>query len=412
MDDSFTTPVVVSAETANGATPMFAVDSDGSRVLSWVAPAPDSQYVMNVVVERPGMEPVRSALRDPLGSIEPHGEAPPQVAIVDGAVYALYTVGRDAGGRFPQSALRFARSSDGGATWSDPVSVNEGEAFGSHNFHALFVNRSGTVLAAWLSSAMGNSGVWFRSSSDAGEHWSESRPIHDAPTCPCCRTGVTSAPDGAIHVSWRKIYEGDVRDVVVMTSHDGGRSWDEPVKPRDDGWVFPGCPHAGPSLRTDGSGAVHIAWWTGREGAAGIWYAKSVDQGATWTAQPIDTAGRSAPASVQMALDDNGRIVIVWDDGKSSSPTILLRASGDGGRNFAATRRVSPPGGAATTPVLALHGDSVVVAWTHSADSAYRAAIAARPDMSAPGARMSLPRVGQQEVWARTAAVADLMDHD
>lgn len=405
----FTPATVASAATANGATPMFAVAPGGARILSWVAESGANGEAgrLHVRVDpADGTAPFDAVLADPLGGIEPHGEAPPQVAAgPDGTIHALYTVGKDVGARFPVSALRYARSTDGGRTWSAPVSVNEGEAFGSHNFHALLAGSDGVVHAAWLSSVQGRSGVWMRSSPDGGTTWGASRAIHEAPTCPCCRTALALAPDGTLYAAWRKIYDGDVRDIAVMASTDGGATWAEPIKPRDDGWVFPGCPHAGPSLKVGADGTVHIAWWTGKAGEAGVWYARSTDRGTTWVAEPIAVGERSAPAHVQVALADGGTVVVAWDDGHGSLPGILLRASRDGGATFGSALRLSEPGVAASYPVLGIHHDSLTVAWTQTADSAYRAALAARPDMKDPSARMALPRVGQQEVWLRHAAL-------
>src|SRR5690606_7915357 len=157
--------------------------------------------------------------------------------------------------------------------------VNEGATFGAQNFHALLTGPAGAVHVAWLSSADSGSGVWLRSSADGGRTWQPSHPIHLGPTCPCCRTGLARGPDGTLYASWRRIYPGNIRDVVVAASHDGGLTWDESVRPQADDWVFPGCPHAGPSLRVDPTGVVHIAWWTGKAGAAGVWYARSTDHG-------------------------------------------------------------------------------------------------------------------------------------
>lgn len=402
---------VVSASTANGATPMFLVTDAGARVLSWVAAADGgTEGVLHVQVAVPGAtDSVRSVLTDPLGGIEPHGEAPPQVAAAgDGSLYVLYTVGRDVGERFPRSALRFARSADGGRTWSAPVTINEGEEFGSHNFHSVLAGPGGAVYASWLSSVHGVSGVWLRVSKDGGATWAPARAIHEAPSCPCCRTGLALASDGSLYVSWRKIFAGDVRDVVVMRSTDDGATWSAPVKPRDDGWVFPGCPHAGPSMRVGRDGAVHIAWWTGRAGAAGIWYARSADRGVTWSAVAIDTATKSSPAHVQLALDDRTGVVVAWDDGKGVRPSILVRASRDGGTSFGGTLQLSDPAVAASFPVLGVRGDSVTVAWSQTGDSAYRASLHAHPARGDTAARMALPRVGQQEVLARSVSLAAL----
>lgn len=406
----FTPPAIVSEATANGATPMFAVTPEGGTVLSWVAASEDGVEQLHVQVQRDDAGTTTSTLTDPLGSIEPHGEAPPQVVVSpSGAIHALYTVGRDVGRRFPESALRHARSDDGGLTWSEPSSVNTGEVFGSHNFHALLAESDGSIRAAWLSSVGGSSAVWMRASRDGGDTWEVPVALHEAPTCPCCRTGLAVAPDGSLYASWRKILEGDIRDVTVARSDDGGRSWGDPVRPRADNWVFPGCPHAGPSLKVGGDGVVHISWWTGVKGEAGVWYASSSDRGTTWTSQPIAIGEESLPAHAQVALGDNGLVLVSWDDGLGARPVVKLRVSTDGGASFGRAMQLSDPAVAATFPVLALAGDSVLVAWTQVSDSVHRAMLADRPDMSHHDARMPLPRVGQQEVVVRKAALSQLI---
>lgn len=407
----FSTPTVASASTAHGATPMFAVTPAGDQVLSWVAADSASGIEqLHVQVRRTDGTVQHSVLTDPLGSIEPHGEAPPQVvAGPDGSIHALYTVGREVGKRFPESALRYARNVGGTAGWTTPVSINEGEAFGSHSFHALLAGGDGHLYATWLSSLKGSSGVWIRHSPDGGMTWQPARALHLSPSCPCCRTGLAQGRNGELYASWRRIFDGDVRDVVVARSADGGVRWEEPVRPRADNWVFPGCPHAGPSLRTASDGSVHVAWWTGVAGEAGVWYARSDDGGITWQAQPIAIGARSTPAHVQLAIGSADQVVVVWDDGIGVRPTVTLRASGDGGGSFGKAHVLSEPTVAATYPVLGIAGDTVVVAWTQVADAAHRAAMAARPDMHDPAARMPLPRVGQQQVVVRQAALSALL---
>jgi hypothetical protein len=400
---------VVSASTSNGATPMFLVTASGSTVLSWVAaPNDGGDGALYVRTERPDGAVMTSGLRDPLGGIEPHGEAPPQVAAGPGGeLYALYTVGKDVGGRYPASALRFARSDDAGTSWSAPVSINEGEAFGAHSFHALIAGADGAVYASWINNDPKHPGVWLRASRDGGRSWEASHAVYPDPTCPCCRTALALAKDGTLYLAWRAIFPGDVRDIVVMRSKDGGATWSAPVRPRADDWVFPGCPHAGPSLKVADDGSVHISWWTGKAGAAGVWYARSADSGATWTSMPIDTAGTPRAAHIQLAVSAQ-RVVIGWDGGHEGPPGVFVKTSGDGGTSFGPSLRLSDAAVAATFPVLGIVRDSITVAWTQVGDSAYRALIEAQREPEGEHEHMALPRVGQQEVFARKAVVAGL----
>ena len=402
----FSAARVVSQETENGATPMFLATSRGDRVVAWVsAPGGGSDGSLHISVTPSGAGAPLPAvtMRDRLGAIEAHGEAPPQLAAdSSGAISVLYTVGKEVPGqRWPVSALRFVRSTDRGRTWTEPVTVNDGTEFGSHNFHALTAAPDGSLLATWLEARQGKSGVWLSRSTDGGRTWSANQAIYSDPTCPCCRTAVAVAGDGSMYVAWRAILPGDVRDVVVTRSRDGGMNWSAPVRVREDGWVYPGCPHAGPSLKVDAKGVVHIGWWTGTDGEAGVYYARSDDGAHTFSSQAIAVGKRARPAHVQVALAGNGRVFMAWDDGLSEMPRVLVRRSPDGGRSFGSTEVLSDPETAASYPVLAVYGDSVAVAWSQTTVAEHRAKLAAQIDMKDPKAVMPLPRVGQSEILVR-----------
>jgi hypothetical protein len=400
---------VVSQETENGATPMFLALPGGARAVAWVsAPGGGSDGSLHVSVTLRGAPaPLPTVtVRDPLGAIEAHGEAPPQLAADShGGMAVLYAVGKEVPGeRFPKSALRFIRSADSGRTWSEPRTVNDGMEFGSHNFHALTAASDGSLLATWLDARKGRSGVWMSRSTDGGRTWEPNRPIYTDPTCPCCRTSVAVTGDGTIYVAWRAILPGDVRDVVVTRSSDGGRTWAEPVRVRADDWVYPGCPHAGPSLEVDAKGDVHVAWWTGKEGEAGVYYARSTDGARSFVAQPIATGERARPAHVQLAVS-GARVYLAWDDGLGEVPRVLLRRSTDGGKSFSPEEPLSDEGVAASYPVLALYGDSVAVAWSQTTAAEHRKSLVSMVDMKDPKAVMTLPRVGQSEILMRTGAI-------
>src|SRR4051812_5880659 len=141
----------LSAATTVGTAPMFAVSPSGQETIAWVS-APAGGTDGRLYVSVAGAPPVE--IRDSLGPIEAHGESPPKITYAhDGALYAVYTVGRVVpGARFPLSALRLVKSSDDGRTWSSPVTVTTGEVFGSHSFHALHAASDGTIYVSWLGS--------------------------------------------------------------------------------------------------------------------------------------------------------------------------------------------------------------------------------------------------------------------
>lgn len=392
---------IVSAGTGVGAAPMFAVAVDGREAIAWVsAPGGGADGVLHVQV---GSHV--SNLRDSLGPIEPHGEAPPKLAWAkDGSLHALWVVGKVVPGRrFPVSALRHARSTDGGQTWSAPVTVTDDTlVFGSHNFHALHTAADGGVIAAWLDGRDGQSAAFLARSDDGGATWGTNIRVSMGEACPCCRTAIASSTDGSVWVAWRTVLEGNVRDIVVARSRDGGRTFTEAKRVHADEWVFPGCPHAGPSLIADARGRLHIAWWTGKEGRAAVWYARA-DDGETF-GTPVALSAMDTPRPVHVQLDVRGdTLLAAWDDDLGAGTRVFARFSFNGGASFTPAVALSDSTNAASFPVVGLSSGRATVAWTQKTAEDHAHDESARPDMRDPASVMGLPTVGQAAVLVRHA---------
>jgi hypothetical protein len=426
----------LSAPTAVGTAPMFAVSATGKQAVAWVS-APNGGSDGRLYVSVAGAPPTE--IRDSLGPIEVHGESPPKLAYApNGALIAVYIVGKEVPGqRFPLSALRVVTSADDGKTWTAPVTVTDGDVFGSHSFHALHASTDGSIYVSWLGkpdtpaaganpaksaaahdmasmagmpgmSDMGGmhaaSASWITRSTDGGKTWSPRVRVDMGEACPCCRTGLATSKDGALYMSWRHVFPGNIRDIVVARSNDHGATWSAPVRVHADDWKFDACPHAGPAIATDDDGTLHVTWWTGKEGSAGVFYARSTDGGKTFDQPiPLGVATYSRPAHVQMALASNNRVVVTWDDGTKQVPQVVVRVSHDGGAHFSDASVLSAADRAATFPVLGIAGDSLSVAWSEVSATSSKAETAAENAAKAknPKAAQGLEAVGEAQVFVR-----------
>jgi hypothetical protein len=398
---AFGAPRTLSASTVVGTAPMLAVSPNGAIATAWVsAPNGSTDGRLYLQVDSGKI----TEIRDTLGPVEPHGEAPPKLAWSDDhTLDATYVVAKDDPTmRFPRTALRFIQSKDGGATWSAPITVTSDAAFGAHSFHAMHVGGDGTIYVAWLGGDPGKSASWITHSSDAGATWSPRVRVDTGNACPCCRTSLATDRKGALYLAWRHIYPGNIRDIVVAKSTDHGETWSNPVRVHDDNWQIDACPHAGPSMLVDSAGTVHIAWWTGKEKAAGVWYARSTDGAATFTTPtPLGVAQYSRPAHVQLALGPKQEVAAAWDDGTTKASRIVVRLSRNGGRSFGGEETVSADSSNPGFPVAAFSGDSLTVAWSNQP----KGVVAAPMDMKNPKVHKGLESVGAASVVLREGRV-------
>lgn len=381
------------AEGASGPPTLALTPDGGSAYLAWVE---KDDSVSNVVLA--AVTPDGRALRAPVrvnatpGDASTHDQAPPQVAVgPNGEVYVAWQKSTEVEGRmYPVSDLRFAYSTDGGRTFSPTITINDdaGGTPSTHSFHNLTVGPDGTVYVGWLDGRAQDAaraarraaaaqatqemaGMHGSHGHDAGLPGSEIRVASwhpgdagfasstrvDGNVCPCCRASLAVGPDGALYVAWRKVFAGDVRDVVISRSTDGGRSFSAPHQVHQDGWVFHGCPHAGPSLAIDGRGRVYAAWYTGKEGRQGLYYAVSEDGGQRFGEPVALVTDEFVPVSQARLAAGSDAVWAAWDD--SREPEKRVRISRLDGMSV----REAGEAGPGTIPSIAMAGETGTVAW-------------------------------------------------
>lgn len=399
VDRLTTSPTTAFAQSAD---PGLAIDpSTGDLLLSFVGATKGEEW--GLYFSRSSDEgkswsaPV--AVEITPGEVHPHGEGAARLVAGPGGRVALVWVNsiKVETQKWPASNMRFARSLDGGGTWSTPVTINDdttGSPLG-HNFQgAAWVGDSG-FIAAWLDErkAPVDSGaasahaamqheadahaheetdeadamIYSVSSTDFGATWAANRPLWGA-VCPCCRVSLARTPTGGILSAWRKHFPGNVRDIVVAPVTDGQS---EPSRVREDNWVYPGCPHTGPSLSLDSTGAAQVAWYTGKPGGAGVFLARAKDSTTFDPAITLLTRDRMPTAHPQVAALSGGASVVAWDIDQAGAKHLLIAHVASGAAKVTPT--VVPNTAGSTYPQLArLRDGSVALAWTQLTNDTLR----------------------------------------
>lgn len=255
----------------------------------------------------------------------------PRVAMgADGTVYVLWQEIIFSGGSHGGDIL-FARSQDGGATFSAPLNLSKsvaGDGKGRidkerwHNGSLdLALGSDRTVYTAWTEY---EGALWLRRSVDGGKSFSEKIRLPDAKPA---RAPALAVHGNTVYLAWT-VGDEPSADIRVARSDDGGRSFAAPViVARSKGYSD------APKLAVDARGTLHVVYAEGKR----IVYSRSADQGRSFE-RPRDIAGRDAgfPA---LDIDGKGNLYVLWErfaEHRQLARGLALAVSTDAGRSFSA----------------------------------------------------------------------------
>lgn len=233
-----------------------------------------------------------------------------------------------------------ARSTDNGMTWTDPAPLNNnaGTDTGFDGDPHIVTDGHGNWLAVWVSAepniggGIGMDGdIVAARSTDNGATWTDPAPVNSTAagdTGGDFDARVATDGQGNVVVVWTSQEPnisggiGMDEDILVARSTDNGATWTDAAVLNDYADTDMGGDYMR-SLATDGEGNW-IAVWTSVEpniaGGIGMDYdvifARSTDGGATWSAAaPLNNNAGSDPGSdfrPQIAADTLGNWLVVW----------------------------------------------------------------------------------------------------
>lgn len=221
----------------------------------------------------------------------------PRVVISGGSANEIYILWQEIvfSGGSHGGEIFFARSTDGGRSFSDPVNLSDTIAGAA----------KGRLTARY----------WDNGSLDIIQH-----------------------DDGNLYVAWTE-YEGKLR---FSRSTDRGETFSDPVHVDGDN----NLPARGPSLAVNENGKVYIAWTVGEDPEADIRLATSNDGGESFGETQIVFESEGHSDAPKIAFDRDGALHLTYAEspaGLFQRYQIRYSRSFDGGNTFEGSREITSP---------------------------------------------------------------------
>jgi hypothetical protein len=262
----------------------------------------------------------------------------PRIALdASGRVFVLWQEIIFSGGSHGGEIL-FARSEDGGRTFSPPLNLSNSRAGDGkgritaelwHNGSLdLAAGNDGTLYAAWTEY---EGALWVRRSSDAGKTFSAALKIPDAKPA---RAPSLAVSNRTVYLAWT-VGDDASADIRVAKSTDGGASFSAPrIAERSKRYSD------APKLALDARGTLHLVYVESESGLFGrrhVRYTRSQDGGTSFApSRDISERGAAFPA---LDIDAKGNLYVLWErfaDHALRSRGLALAVSNDQGRTFSA----------------------------------------------------------------------------
>ena len=362
---------------ANAATPFLT--TDGKLLLAWTAGGSVSVAQSADMGKTFGQPAV---VAEHGKSLDTGSDARPQiVADSRGNVFLAYAFFKDSNWN---AQVNIARSSDGAQTFSAPTSlVNDGS---SQRFPSIVMRPDGSIFIAWIDkrliaqakkngqSVLGGS-IAYSFSNDGGNTFLPEKIANES-SCECCRIGASNDPRVGVAIIYRAIFPGGIRDhaTQIISPSSAG----EVRRVSRDEWKTDTCPHHGPTIAVSESGKMHVAWFTQGSARSGVFYASSVNQGASYS-KPIRIGKEESNVSRPYLLAIGSSVWLVWKEFDGSNTSIYMKQSNDDGKTWSAPKLISQTNGYSDHPLLINKGVEVFLSWLTRADGYQLVPLKSRP---------------------------------
>jgi hypothetical protein len=259
----------------------------------------------------------------------------------DGTIYITYT-------SFRLGGIRMYKSTDGGLSFQGSTLISStGSAQGS----SPAIGPNGEVYVTYGIGYPNDNGIGFAVSYDQGATWHDhgriatvvNRSVPGAdrdPAFPHIAVDTSGGPNtGNVYIAYQSANLSNKLDALMISSNDGGTTWNAPLQMNDDGGV--GIQWQ-PTISVDANGYVNTFFYDRRDNPGtnltNLYFAQSQDGGQTFNANILattatsnwHTVGDGTPAwgDYMNAISDGNDTIVAYADGRDGDPdAYFTRAS-------------------------------------------------------------------------------------
>lgn len=357
---------LISPAGPGSAEPNLALGPGGRVHLSWIELAADSAHQLRFATLRGDrFSSSRTIATGAKGEWFVNWADFPSMIALNNDDLVAHWLQRSGMGRYAYG-VRIARSRDGGATWSAPITPHRDESESEHGFVSLF-KTGAEVGIIWLdgrkhagakTEAEAEMSVRFTTLNNRNALSSDVEI--DARACDCCQTSAAVTKRGPV-VVYRDRSANEVRDISIVR-YTRGR-WSEPRTVHRDNWVIAACPVNGPAVTSKGND-VAVAWFTAANNEARVYVAFSSNAGDSFK-DPVRVDDGNPAGRVDVQYMGDNSVLVSWLERVENKAEVRVRrVYSNGRRSDASTVATSSADRASGFPHMIWRGKDVVFAWT------------------------------------------------
>ena len=348
-------------ECANAATPFMT--NDGELWVTWTAGG-----IVSLAKSNDLGKSFEAAIRvaEHGKSLDTGGDARPQIAIdAQGRIVIAYAFFKDSNWN---AQVNTVVSENQGKSFSRPISIVNDET--SQRFPSMITSNNG-IFITWIDKRLiteaGKQGQKKLGGSVA-YGWLDQKGviagkevIANPSTCECCRIGVALTPDQSPAFVYRAIFDQGIRDHAVQIVQASGQVG-KILPIANDQWKTDICPHHGPTMTLSNNGTIHTAWFTQGANRAGVFYAKSSNQGVSFSSpRQLGDQGNNVGRPYLLSLDN--QVWLVWKEFDGEKSRVYAEFSANDGKTWSDKKLIFETSGYSDHPLLISSQARVYLSW-------------------------------------------------